>query len=126
MLCRNVSCRPGFDLLVQRSSSDSLTRPAAARQVYRWSLDILSALQHLHCLDPVVIHRDLKPANIILTCDAPEARLKLIDFGLAKRYDHHHGLRHVQTAKIGTPMYAAPEIFQGQVLDDGFHCCDMY
>ena len=80
-------------------------------QVHRWSLDILSALEHLHGLDPVVIHRDLKPANILVT---PHA-LKLIDFGLSKRTPREDGSplgrsswRH--TCNIGTPRYMAPEV----------------
>jgi eukaryotic-like serine/threonine-protein kinase len=85
-------------------------------------MDILSALQYLHCLDPVVIHCDLKPANFMLTCNSSETSLKLIDFGLARRCEHHLGSSpHVtrKTPKIGTPRYAAPELFQCQVFDDG-------
>ena len=95
-----------------------------SRQVYRWSLDILSALEHLHGLDPVIIHRDLKPANILLTRDRPR-RLKLADFGLAKRFSRaellqEHGLRRAHTCNIGTPKYAAPEVFHSMSIgEDG-------
>lgn len=43
----------------------------------------VSALKHIHELG--VVHRDVKPENILCVPDNP-ARVKLIDFGLAKFY----------------------------------------
>ena len=79
--------QPSFDAKISPPAPTLTpwTRCFAAPQVQLWALDILSALEHLHALDPVVIHRDLKPANILLTRDRPR-RLKLADFGLAKRF----------------------------------------
>jgi serine/threonine protein kinase len=86
-------------------------------KVYKWSLDILSALEHLHGLDPVVMHRDLKPANILIARETQT--LKLADFGLAKRFpragdrvENGDGRKLVRThtCNIGTPRYTAPEV----------------
>ena len=80
-------------------------------QVFRWSLDILCALKHLHGLDPIVMHRDLKPANILLARN--HRTLKLADFGLAKRICRTEpgGKRRRHTCNVGTPQYGAPEVF---------------
>ena len=47
-----------------------------------------------------VLHRDIKPANILLS----RGRVKLADFGLAKRFldgEMHHSM-------AGTPINMAP------------------
>ena len=81
-----------------------------------WALDILSALQHLQSLDPVVIHRDLKPSNILLAAGPAPRRLKLADFGLAKGVPRAAPqgpadaaeFRRAHTCNIGTRRSARP------------------
>ena len=46
--------------------------------------DLISALKELHSHD--ILHLDIKPENILFESDAPEARIKLTDFGLAKAF----------------------------------------
>ena len=56
-----------------------------------------------------VVHRDIKPQNIKLR---PDGTAKVLDFGIARATD---GTRLTQTgAFIGTPLYMAPEIWEGQ------------
>jgi len=45
---------------------------------------MLGAVKHLH--DHGIVHRDLKPENYLMADKGPEAEVKLIDFGLSKRY----------------------------------------
>ena len=45
---------------------------------------ILSAVKHLH--DQMICHRDLKPENFLLSDNSNDAEIKLIDFGLSKRF----------------------------------------
>jgi serine/threonine protein kinase len=45
---------------------------------------ILSAVKHLH--EHGICHRDLKPENFIFSDSSLEAEIKLIDFGLSKRF----------------------------------------
>jgi serine/threonine-protein kinase len=69
---------------------------------------MVSALSALHAHQ--VIHRDLKPQNIFVlrgTEGEPE-RVKLLDFGLAKRSNPSLVVTH-DRALLGTPQYMAPE-----------------
>ena len=73
-----------------------------------------------------IIHRDLKPANVKVT---PEAKVKLLDFGLAKALEDeipaadltHSPTRTDQMTNVGMIMgtagYMSPEQARGQVVD---------
>lgn len=56
-----------------------------------------------------VIHRDIKPSNILIGGDG---RMKLGDFGLAKRLDRDDDLTPTGRGIGGTPEYSAPEQFR--------------
>ena len=59
-----------------------------------------------------VVHRDLKPSNIIVV---PRDNPKILDFGLAQLMDE------IATSSgifEGSPSYAAPEQFKGEVCDE--------
>lgn len=67
---------------------------------------ICGILQYLHSRKPPVIYRDLKPDNLLIEKDG---KIKLIDFGAAKRYV----LREDQDEIcLGTKGYAAPEQYE--------------
>ena len=78
---------------------------------------IVDALEAAH--EKGIVHRDLKPANIILT---PDARVKVLDFGLAKAIADGAPGEAAPTATIGptqvgvirgTPGYMSPEQVRG-------------
>ncbi len=69
---------------------------------------IVSAVKHLHSLG--ICHRDLKPENFLLANKREDGEIKLIDFGLSKRY--HEKEQHMHTV-VGTPYYVAPEVLTG-------------
>ena len=60
-----------------------------------------------------IIHRDLKPANLLIGRDGS---IKIGDFGLAKSFAQELGLTRTGET-LGTPLYMAPEQFEGSPVD---------
>ena len=81
------------------------TGPQKQSQVINWAKELAAILYYLHGQDPPIIYRDMKPANVILQ---PSGQLKLIDFGIAKKYD---AKKREDTLALGTDAFAAPEQF---------------
>jgi serine/threonine protein kinase/Tol biopolymer transport system component len=59
-----------------------------------------------------IVHRDVKPANVIV---APDGRVKIVDFGIAKLADQSRITR--AGAAVGTAAYMSPEQFHGEDAD---------
>jgi len=81
-------------------------------EVLRIGREIARALAAAHATG--LIHRDIKPGNIWL--EAPEDRVKILDFGLARAAAQEAGLTQ-QGAILGTPAYMAPEQARGDPVD---------
>src|ERR1051326_1073189 len=78
---------------------------------------IAAALEEAH--EQNIIHRDLKPANVGIT---PKGKVKLLDFGLARRLPDPVGLdatatRSREETVVGTLPYMSPEQVRGEQCD---------
>lgn len=71
---------------------------------------MLSAVKHLH--EHNIVHRDLKPENFLMNDTGDDAEIKLIDFGLSKRFSTKDNIEKMHTV-VGTPYYVAPEVLKG-------------
>jgi serine/threonine protein kinase len=74
-------------------------------------MKLLYTIKYLH--DIGFSHRDLKLDNIMIKSgDSPAAQIevKIIDFGLSKRFDPDDNCSGKFTSLVGTPHYLAPEV----------------
>ena len=68
---------------------------------------IINGIKAIH--EKKICHRDLKPENILL--DKNKKILKIIDFGLAKKYNGY------LSTPCGSPSYVPPEIIKGLIYN---------
>ncbi|MBK8254511.1 MAG: serine/threonine protein kinase [Polyangiaceae bacterium] len=83
--------------------------PIAWEQLAELAAALLETISQVHAAG--VIHRDLKPGNVLV---CPDNRIKVLDFGIARRVHLESELRVTDAPVIlGTPDYMAPEQFRG-------------
>lgn len=104
----------GIDL--HQSLSAGPLSPMRATEVL---VKVCDALSYAHSKG--IVHRDIKPANILLSKDG---RIKVADFGLAKRVDPQATMLTQTNMAMGTPDYAAPEQYDAKSEID--HRADIY
>jgi serine/threonine-protein kinase len=95
-----------------------LARPIPPGEFFSIATQCCEGLQAAH--EKGIIHGDIKPENIML---APGGRVKILDFGVARRaWSSQPGdatkTMETMTASGGTPAYMAPEVLLQQ-HDDG-------
>jgi serine/threonine-protein kinase len=95
-----------------------MNRPISSEEFFATATQCCEGLQAAH--EKGIIHGDIKPENIMI---APGNRVKLLDFGVARRAWNSNPndatkSMETMTASGGTPAYMAPEVLL-QKHDDG-------
>jgi eukaryotic-like serine/threonine-protein kinase len=88
------------------------------RQRLELFASVCDAVQHAHMKG--IIHRDIKPSNILVEAAEQGARVKVIDFGVAKAISHTLTDKTIYTERgqiIGTPEYMSPEQAEMGAID---------
>ena len=83
-------------------------RPFEAAEATAVAMSVLAALGHAHAAG--IVHRDVKPSNIMISNDDT---VKLLDFGIARRFDDLAAAVTAEGHIVGTPKYLAPEQIEG-------------
>lgn len=102
-----------MQLIAGESLEQRLTREQQLplREIVRIAMQAAHGLEAAHAQG--LIHRDIKPGNILL--EAPNDRVKLTDFGLARAAED---VKLTRTGFVsGTPLYMAPEQAMGEEAD---------
>lgn len=81
--------------------------PQSEEYVVDWAKQLCVILSYLHSQRPPIVYRNMKPGNVMLK---PDGSLKLINFGMARRYS---GPDHADTVILGTTGYSPPEQYTG-------------
>jgi calcium-dependent protein kinase len=79
---------------------------------------VISAINYCHSIG--IVHRDIKPENILFSDLTDEAEVKIIDFGLSKKFSS--GIDELMHSFIGTPYFVAPEVIKMKYDSN----CDMW
>lgn len=69
-------------------------------------VQLIAALLHMN--QQKVVHRDLKPANIMISQKDKKLTLKVVDFGLSRKFGDEEAM--LSKTICGTPYYKAPEV----------------
>ena len=86
------------------------------RKVCQVIMKLLNAISYCHSRG--ITHRDLKPENILFETAEPDSEIKLIDFGLSRKYSQDEKMHTI----LGTPYYVAPEVLRGEYDEK----CDLW
>lgn len=98
-------CQGGelFDRIKTLGTYSEAEASAALRQIF-------AGIAYMHSQNPKIAHCDLKPDNFLYTSHDQDAKIKIIDFGMAKFVRARHHFKSL----CGTPYYMAPEVIMGQ------------
>ena len=94
-----------FDRIVQNTENGIQFTEKQAADIFR---QMMSAINYCH--KNGIVHRDLKPENLLYLNKNENSPIKVIDFGMSKRFDKEKFMNE----KVGTAYYISPEILQGK------------
>ena len=104
----------GGDIFQRIEQTKNINERFIAEILYK----VISAINYCHSIG--VCHRDIKPENILFSDKSVNSDVKIIDFGLSKRYHSQHD--ELMHSFLGTPYFVAPEVIRREYDNN----CDMW
>lgn len=98
-----------FDRIVKEAEKHNNEGAFDERGAATYMQQILGAMYYLH--SHKFVHRDIKPENFLLQNERADSEIKVIDFGLAKKFVPGSG--QTMKTKAGTPYYVSPQVLSG-------------
>jgi calcium-dependent protein kinase len=104
----------GGDIFKKIQRMKSLQQNFIEKILYK----VLCAINYCHSIG--ICHRDIKPENILFKDESENAEIKLVDFGLSKKFNTQ--VNELMHSFLGTPYFIAPEVIN---MKYDFNC-DMW
>mmetsp|Transcript_35763 Transcript_35763/g.85287 ORF Transcript_35763/g.85287 Transcript_35763/m.85287 type:complete len:376 (-) Transcript_35763:35-1162(-) len=103
-----------FDRIIENTAEEGCFSEQRAASIIK---SLLESVAYLH--KNGIVHRDIKPENILFETKDEDSAIRLIDFGLSRKYKQGDKL---MCNPVGTAYYMSPELLRGKYD----HGCDVW